>query len=636
MTTLLALDWNDDKKGFLSLESLQKAATGTTCEKYPDADTVEIDNVQVIEYQNDGKYIQVMDHAVKVMTQAGTDSMRVLNSYYSASYSRAKISLVQVLKANGEITTLDLKDCTQEMIEPSQMSSNIYDPSHKIISVSLPDIQPGDTIRSIYVDEIFKPRVPNAFADFFQLEDTAPSLHTKIVIDAPKDLPLKKIAVKDPQNGGPTFSKTEDGNRITYTWELGEVKQFFSEPAMPGASNYLQRLLISTFDSWEQVSRWYDDLCEKRLVADDEIKNAVTDLVRNAKDDMEKIMSLYNFVSQKGRYMGLTLADTAPGYEPHDVTLTFKQRAGVCRDMAALLASMLRCAGFDAHPVLIQVGDRKDEEVPIYFFNHAITAVRHPETGEWMLMDPTNTNTMEPFPAYLSENSYLVATPEGDPIRLSPVSPYQNNLIDISTTAKISMDGSLQADSTLSFKGIMDNAYRNGLLSMQADERRLFFERKIAEAVPNAKLTALKITPENLQDMTTNVKVDVAFQIQNCLVAKIKKDGTPECVPGNVAMFKIPSLNGSFGLNMLVFRQATLDKRRFPLKAGNTAGVTENISVDLPEEMELVGNIEYSSIDNENFTISRKMKPRRNRVDIDAVYASKVMPSSCLYQFRVF
>ena len=51
--------------------------------------------------------------------------------------------------------------------------------------------------------------------------------------------------------------------------------------------------------------------------------------------------------------MGITTETEAPGYEPHDVSLTFSKRYGVCRDKAALLAVMLRAAGFDAFPVLI-------------------------------------------------------------------------------------------------------------------------------------------------------------------------------------------------------------------------------------------------------------------------------------------
>ena len=62
--------------------------------------------------------------------------------------------------------------------------------------------------------------------------------------------------------------------------------------------------------------------------------------------------------------MGITIENESPGWEPHDVKLTFENRHGVCRDKAALLVAMLRLAGIEAYPVLIDVGPKKDAEVP--------------------------------------------------------------------------------------------------------------------------------------------------------------------------------------------------------------------------------------------------------------------------------
>ena len=55
--------------------------------------------------------------------------------------------------------------------------------------------------------------------------------------------------------------------------------------------------------------------------------------------------------------------------------MTFAKKYGVCRDKAALLVSMLRTAGLNAYPVLVNVGTKKDEEVPDPVFNHAIVGV---------------------------------------------------------------------------------------------------------------------------------------------------------------------------------------------------------------------------------------------------------------------
>src|SRR2546429_5269404 len=85
--------------------------------------------------------------------------------------------------------------------------------------------------------------------------------------------------------------------------------------------------------------------------------------------DMDKIKAVFYHVAQKIRYMGLTPEKDRPGFEPHDVKLTFDNKYGVCRDKAALLVSMLRGAGFKAYPVLVNVGAKRDPEVPEPSFN---------------------------------------------------------------------------------------------------------------------------------------------------------------------------------------------------------------------------------------------------------------------------
>ncbi len=620
-----ALTWDDSDTGFLDVKNLQALAAETTAQKYPDADTVILDTETRIKYEADGTSVQVADNAVKILTLKGVDEERVLQSYYSLSYSRAKISLVQILKDNGDVITLDLKTCTQEMVEDSQMSSNIFDPNHRVIKVTVANLQPGDTLRAVYVDELNKPRVPNSYSDIEILEGTDPILHTKVLIDAPKALPLRSIVVKDPQNGGPKHSKKAEGDRILYSWEVKDVPQVFPEPSSPKLIAYLQRVVVSTFASWEEVSRWYSQLCEPRLTLNDDIRKGVELLTAQCQSDDEKILALYNFVSQKVRYMGLTLEDTAPGYEPHDVSLTYQQRAGVCRDMAALLVAMLRAAGYDAHPTLIHVGPTKDIEVPQPYFNHAITAVRDPATGDWRLMDPTNTNTREPFPAYLSDKSYLVATAEGDPLRVSPVRPYQENLLTIHSTGKLQETSDLTLNTELTFNGISDNAYRNFFLNSTPEQHRLFFEHQLATAIPGAILTRLEITPKDLQDLTEPLRAYLAYQVPAALITAQKADGSPDLTPGKHAMLRFPRLSGAFGLNLMVFGSATLEKRRFPLEAGSTRGVIEDLEIDLPENLSLVGAPKYSQIDNKDFAITRSFEKKPGKLFVHALYASKVM-----------
>ena len=282
------LSWETPNPQLLETAKLLRSAAQVSTERFPDADEVQLDSATFVRYEADGTWFQVMDMASKILTEKGVEENRVISSWYTATTARAKISLVQLLKANGAIVDIDLTENTSEQIDPSSMRSNIYDPNHKVIKVTVPGLEIGDTLRVVMVDEMLKPRVPNSFSDIYGLEGMAPILHDTISIDAPAELPLKSIAVKSSVGDGPSFSQTEADGRILYHWEVSDVPQAFDEPDMPQMGQYVQRILVSTFEDWGEVSRWYWQLCQPRLAVTPAMEEMVASLVGSATEFDEK------------------------------------------------------------------------------------------------------------------------------------------------------------------------------------------------------------------------------------------------------------------------------------------------------------------------------------------------------------
>ncbi len=83
---------------------------------------------------------------------------------------------------------------------------------------------------------------------------------------------------------------------------------------------------------------------------------------------------------------------------------------------------MLRLGGFQAYPVLINIGAKRDQQVPQPDFNHVIVGVEL-TPGHYTLMDPTDEHTRELLPAPDCNRSYLVCKPEGETLLISPVPP---------------------------------------------------------------------------------------------------------------------------------------------------------------------------------------------------------------------
>ncbi len=541
-------------------------------ERYPDAKSVLLYNLETIVYQADGLDVSIDEFYQKVLTETGRAELRELKFYYNTSYGKLEVPTLEVIKPDGRVISVDAKLHGKETISASQMSENIYDPAQKVLSVTLPELEIGDILHVLSKRTEIKARIPNVWTEITLLQSDIPVLHYEVRIDGPAARPLAVKTIKNEVPGTVEYNEEKAGDRIRYTWIARNVPQAIPEPSMPALYTAVQRLLVSTAKDWREISRWYYNLSRPRLDAvTPAIREKTAELIKNCKNDDEKIMALFQFVSQNIRYMGITAEAEAPGYEPHDVSMTFDRRYGVCRDKAALLVAMLELAGFKAYPVLFMAGDPKDSEVPNTYFNHAIACVER-APGDYQLMDPTYETTTELLPSTLSNMSYLVAKPEGETLLRSPVPPAAQNLLRIVTRAAVSPDGTLSGGSTFHFDGVNDQMYRAAFSRWQPEFRRQFFARQLKAAIPGAELKKLEITPADVRDMATPLSVELTFEAGNSLPA----GGTAEF------LLQTPDYGANFGAAGFVLDAVDLESRRYDLQLFSTCGITEEFTLELP------------------------------------------------------
>ncbi|MFZ4394387.1 MAG: DUF3857 domain-containing protein [Kiritimatiellia bacterium] len=549
---------------------VMRRAAETTTARFPDADTVLVENLMREAYRADGTSVLIDDDYTKVLTEKGRRECSVRSLYLPTAYGTATVLRAEIIKPDSTRIAIDPARNVRVMVDPGQMGANIYDPNNKVFQLSIPGIEIGDVLHLVALHTVYKARVPNTWADHNAFEGDSPIQSCTYEIAAPAGLPIRHCLLRAPVSNTITYAThaLPDG-RLLHRWTIRDVPQMFPEPDMPALHTVVQRILLSTSPDWPTLSRWYDKLCQPRLdTVTPEMRITVSNLVAGIPERDGQIRSLFKFVSQDIRYMGITTENVAPGYEPHDVCMTFSNRYGVCRDKAALLVAMLRLAGFESYPVLINVGARMDPEAPVPYFNHAIVGVVKPEGG-YLLMDPTNENTRDLFPAYLCNRSYLVANPTGDVLRVSEVPPAEQQLVRIRTRGTLDEAGTLTLDLTLAFEGINDTAYRGKFLRSKPDERRRYFEGLLKSRLAGAEITSFRLTPEQLQNTAEPLVATLSCRVKNYPV-----NGD------SVTLLDLPWLGASVGyVNMLV-DNASLEKRRYPYVTELACGVEENIEIN--------------------------------------------------------
>jgi transglutaminase-like putative cysteine protease len=564
-------NFTDAKWNLVDLQKVQAAAAEITPQKYPDDDSATVERKSVRDYSADGTGECQDESFTKVLTEKGKRENREISLAFMLPYWTVEVSKLEVMKPDGKIVPVDIAANSKESIDDSQMAMNIYDPNERVLRVNIPQLEIGDMVHVVARQIIHRSIMPDEYDEGNVFEGTSYIRHLSYEVHAPASLPLRRIGLRDEVRGTVSSTTQTNGDAVVYDWEISNVPRMFDEPDMPPYDQVLQRLFVSTAPSWQDVSKWYWELSKPHLdMTTPEMKQTVAELTANATTDLEKVKALFYYVSKKIRYMGLTPEKDRPGFEPHDVCITFDKRYGVCRDKAGLLVEMLRLAGFDSYPVLINIGAKRDMEVPQPAFNHAIVSVEL-KKGDYTLMDPTDENTRDLLPSYDCDRSYLVCKPEGETLRVSPVQPPEEHMLVVKTTGTLGADGALEATSEMSFTGVNDDAYRNRFAHLKPDDQKRFFEERLKESIPGVKLTSLKLTPENMLDTSVPLHAELKFTASG-----LTANG------GEKSIVSLPWLSKNLGIaNRIIVGSAGLEKRKYPLDTEVACGVREDIALHL-------------------------------------------------------
>jgi transglutaminase-like putative cysteine protease len=605
--------YTGDNWRLLDLKPVLSAASDVTLKKYPDCDEATVDSRSVRVYHADGTAEAQDETFTKVLTEKGRRSNRTLTTGFLLPYFRVEVPKLEIIKPDGTVVPVDVAANSKESIDENQMSMNIYDPNDRVLRVNIPKLEVGDIVHSVTRQTTSRAIIAGAYTEVMLFESPGYILHTTYEVQAPKDRPLKCIRMRDEIKGTVTYTKRagNDGTTV-HTWEVNKVPRMFEEPGMPSAERVLQRLLVSTMPDWQTVSKWYWNLSKAHLdTVTPEMKKQVAELTAGCTNDLQKVTALFYYVSKNIRYMGRTPETDRPGFEPHDVCLTFDKKYGVCRDKAGLLVAMLRTAGLNAYPVLINVGTKRDPEVPDSYFNHAIACVELAK-GKYTLMDPTDENTQDLLPDHDRDQSYLVCRPEGERLQISPIRPVEENMMRVKTTGTLDAAGRIVAKSELWFDGVNDNEYRNAFVKMKPDDLERFFQLALKHALPGAKLTSLKIMPEDMLDTSSSLHADMEFTVDGMIAAGNGK-----------AVVSLPWIGKNVGIAGFIIQSiGGLEQRKYPLKTEMTCGLDEQISLKLadgftksvsmpdckPVDNECLGYKEQVTFANQSLNADRQLK----------------------------
>ena len=398
-------------------------------------------------YEADGTGTYENTSRVRVQSEAGVQQFGLLTVPYEKNFETADFEYVRVRKADGTVINTSLDNVQDIEAEVTRAAPFYSDLREKHIAVK--GLTVGDVVEWRSVMHIFKPVAPGQFWARYQFTKQAIILGEQFRLSVPKDMYVKvKSSTDQPQ------IHVEAGRRV-YEWKRSQLKREEEDPKLKfGLPFKLPQpdIEISTFKSWDDVGRWYDDLQRDRAVPSAEVKAKALELTKNAKNDDEKIRALYDFVATRFRYIGVAFG--IGRYQPHSAADVLDNSYGDCKDKHTLLAALLQAVGIQASPAIISSMHTVDPDVPSPAqFDHVITVVHRGKDLLWL----DTTSEVAPFgmlTVNLRDKQALVIAPDGSASLVkTPDKPGVDAFEKFQITGALSTTGELKASMQNELRG---------------------------------------------------------------------------------------------------------------------------------------------------------------------------------------
>jgi len=437
-----------------------------------------------------------------------------------------------------------------------------YDLRSKV--VAFPQLEAGDVLELLErIDDSGTNFFADYFGDFQYLQGYSRKRIADYVLLGPPGRTFYASATSLPALAH-TEGKLPDGG-TWQRWTARDVPRIVPEPAMPGSSDLLAYVHVSTYKDWESVARFYWGLVKDQLRVTDEVRAAAQEAVRGlpAGDDEARIRAVYDYVVSRTRYVALEFG--IHSFKPYPVETVLTRRFGDCKDKASLMYAMLEAVGIDSRLVLLRtrrLGNLGESPASLAVFDHAILYVPKYD----LYLDGTaEFHGSGELPPDDRGAEALVVEPDGtgSRIRRTPDASPASNVDETRTRLSLRADGSAALDLTAKASGPWTAELRRAFES--PDERRARAEDQLSRAAfPGVKVT--------------DVEVSDPHDIEKPFTARFKASAPAFAVLSGSALRFSP-----FGQQRsYVDAYAQLSRRTLPQRLPTPQRLTVQADVELP------------------------------------------------------
>ena len=595
-------------------------------DEYPDANVITVFDSTVVLVEESGLSHTTIHTLTKLLTTSGAVSRSAVRLDYDPASNTIEIRKIIIHREDGTMESVDPSTAVDKFA-PARM---IYWGGRMQV-IGIPDLQSGDALEVEYYkkgfmiaylngedDSRYIPPMRGHYYDTVIFGGGHPVKEKVYCVRMVKDRPLQYKVY----NGNIACETRFDREFNLYTFSKTDIPVYEYEPRSPGASDYIPKVVMATVADWPEKSRWFYHVNEdsvlnvygqdmKPFEFSEEIRKKAEEIAAPYKTHREKRWAILHWVAQHIRYSGITMGK-GEGYTLHPGIMIYRDRSGVCKDIAGMALTMFRALGYKAVPTMTMAGARV-EEIPADQFNHCVVAVDiSGEEGvesfnlpgtKWEMYDPTwAPNSMDIWSMAEGEQHIVIGSEEGEPLRaIRPFKP-EECAFDIKSTAIIDKMGNLTGKLVIQAVGYGDARLRRTLVYAGGSQDKWNrYQGYIANLAPGAELT--DYYSNNVHDLSKSLALTLEYKIPD--YALTYGNGLHYSSPGGKF---VPNTSYLF----IIFSGSNLKEREHPMHIWAPQQVNISETIEVPRGYKLD---DFEAIDDggdfADFKVTCKQKSRK-------------------------
>ncbi len=325
--------------------------------------------------------------------------------------------------------------------------------------------------------------------------------HSSFSIKVPHDLSFryKELNISSPA----TIEDTE--THKLYTWEMQNIIAIEEESLMPHSKDFIPTILtapdnfeidgyVGSMKTWSDMGKWQQKLNENRNLLPENIRIKVQDLVKDIKDEKEKIKILYQYLQSNTRYVSVQLG--IGGWQPFEAEYVAENGYGDCKALSNYMKSLLEEAGIRSYYTLIRAGRHASDietDFPSRQFNHAILCVPHQSDTIWL--ECTSQDAPFGYMGYFTGNRHaLVINDNGGKIVRTKCYRKEDNKKNMRTNVVLDETGNGTANIQIFCSGLQYDELQP-VLDIGVEDQKKWLYRNID--IPGLKLIDFSFNRKN-------------------------------------------------------------------------------------------------------------------------------------------